>query len=183
MFLWRTLSGLPPRAFLPFCSLLSVSPKEKDGIWLLVNVTCPPTLLLHTTGGKLFQSSAGWWRSPGCIHTPALCLGALNAFIYVIHWFLQFAMNHFACWERIPASGYFCYNVIMDTRTLKSGTTEHLLVASAEQLSRAAWEHQDLLLNCLTAVKRNAFGDYNVACVLCSSSAHVNGRKIAKALA
>lgn len=88
-----------------------------------------------------------------------------------------------ACWERIPASGYFCYNVIMGTRTLKSGTTEHLLVASAEQLSRAAWEHQDPLLNCLTAVKRNAFGDYNVACVLCSSSAHVNGRKIAKTLA
>jgi len=88
-----------------------------------------------------------------------------------------------ACWEHIPASGYFCYDVIMGTRTLKSGTTEHLLVASAMQLSRAAWVHQDLLLNRVIAVKRNAFRDYGIACVLCSSSAHVNGRKVAKALA
>lgn len=60
-----------------------------------------------------------------------------------------------ACWEHIPASGYFYYNVIMGTRTLKSGTTEHLLVASAVQLSWDAWEHRVVLLNCLTVVKRN----------------------------
>lgn len=87
-----------------------------------------------------------------------------------------------ACWEHIAASGYFCYNVIMGTRTLKSGTTEHLLVASAVQLSWDAWEHQDLLLNCLTVVKRNELQDYGIVCVLCSSSTHMNGRKIAKAL-
>lgn len=51
-------------------------------------------------------------------HTPQLCLGASNAFIYVMHWLLQFAMNHWCLLGTHTRFWLFllqCYNGHKDT--------------------------------------------------------------------
>lgn len=65
-----------------------------------------------------FCSPVSWWCSPGYTCTPELCLGASNAFIYVMHWFVQFAMNHWCLLGTHTRFWLFllqCYNGHKDT--------------------------------------------------------------------